>query len=87
MKKTPLRRVSKKRQKQLREYSVLREQYLETHRGCAVCGERRATEIHHMAQRRGEMLNDPVWFLAVCRECHTDIHARPSWARQKGYLI
>jgi hypothetical protein len=88
MKRTPLRKVSKKRQKELREYSKLRKAHLSEHPTCEVCKERQATDIHHiLARGRGGGLNDTGNFLAVCRPCHTLIHEKPSYARENGWLI
>jgi len=27
------------------------------------------------------------YFMAVCDECHKDIHRNPAWARGEGYLV
>lgn len=45
-----------------------------------------ATEIHHIARRRGARLNDTSKFLAVCRANHERIEQNPSWARREGFL-
>ena len=87
MKRTPLRRVSIKRQKELREYAKIRKEYLAAHPTCEVCGQRKATDIHHRNHRFGSRLNDVEYFLATCRVCHNDIHQRPSAARDRGLLI
>lgn len=100
MKKTPIRRVSKKRRKQNAEYSKKRKAYLEAHPTCEVClaegwGPRRSTDIHHTA-KRGVYLNDEGTWLAVCRTCHDRIEwgeqrngvrqYGKTWARAQGYL-
>lgn len=85
MKKTPLRRVSKKQQARLRIYYKLRDDYLSQHPVCQCCNERKSQDIHHVAGR-GSLLNDTEHFMAVCRPCHDGIHARPSVAREKGWL-
>lgn len=46
-----------------------------------------ATEIHHKAKRRGKMLLDENFWLAVCRENHERIEADKAWARREGYLL
>jgi len=92
MRKTPLRRVSKKRQAQLKEYGKLRKEYLEEHSKCEVCQSRNATEIHHK-MGRGKHTNDVEYFVAICRTCHNNVHFGtnqgygPSWARENGWLI
>lgn len=97
MRKTPLRRVSKQKQKQNREYGKLREKFMAENPGCKVCegeGEpnpRRAVDVHHVSGR-GSKTNDVSTWLPVCRQCHDDIHfgatrgRGSSWARERGYL-
>jgi hypothetical protein len=117
-----MRRVSKKRERQLREYSTRRERYLAEHPVCEVWlrekgwhpsprmpgyfvrservtdhfsgetlidkfGAPRSTEIHHTNKRRGEMLNDERFWLAVCRENHERIEGNKAWARREGFLL
>lgn len=90
MKRTPLRRVSKKRQKDLREYGKLRKEYIAGHPVCEVCGTRKTTDIHHKGVaggvKRGSNLNNTDTWIGVCRACHTDIEMNKTWAREKGYL-
>jgi hypothetical protein len=45
-----------------------------------------STEVHHVAKRRGEMLNDERNWLAVCRHNHERIEQNKGWARANGYL-
>jgi len=45
-----------------------------------------ATEIHHVNKRRGEMLNDERFWLAVCSANHRRIEDNKSWARERGFL-
>lgn len=92
MRRTPLRRVSKKRGKELREYSTTRKAYLLANPFCRVCNSRNlstrlASDIHHKAGRNGKMLNDQAQWLPVCRGCHDHIHRHPAWARAFGFLI
>jgi hypothetical protein len=51
---------------------------------CHLC-EQLATDIHHK-EGRGSKTNDTTTWLGVCRQCHTNIHNNPSWARTEGYL-
>lgn len=85
MKRTPLRRVSKKHAAALKTYSKLRKEYLREHPGCEVCTKNAATDIHHK-EGRGPNLNRADTWLAVCRPCHHEIHTRPSKARERGLL-
>ena len=92
MKRTPLRRVSKKRAKELRHYSAQRLAFLKLRPYCQTCHSRnlnaaRATDVHHTAGRNGKHLNDEARWLAVCRPCHDHIHRHPGWARAMGFLV
>lgn len=102
MKRTPLKRVSSKRSKELREYAKLRKAYLEAHPYCEVWLQEGiidgtslhdllmlaplATDIHHVRGRWGKRLNDTSYWLAVCRQSHDRIHRDPAWAYERGYL-
>lgn len=81
-----IRKLSKKRAKQNREYSTLRKQFLELNPNCRVCGIE-ATDIHHKKGRTGHLLTDIRFFLPVCRRCHQRIELNPSWAKEKGYSL
>ena len=91
LKKTPLRRVSKKQRKRNEEYTELRRDFLEAHPLCGVCHRRKATEVHH-TDGRGERTNATNTWLGCCRPCHQRIHFGasegygPAWAREQGYL-
>ena len=93
LKRSPLRRVSKKRAKENRLYNVLRTEYLQLHTNCKVCENqghvpvRKATEIHHMNKRFGSRLNDMTMWLPVCHACHMAIEADKKNAREVGYLM
>lgn len=82
---TPLRRVSKVRQTQLRRYSAARLEFLREHIRCAICGQR-STEVHHKRGRIGVRLLDFENCIALCLRCHKKIHDNPKWARSAGYL-
>jgi hypothetical protein len=78
--------VSRKQASKLREYYALRKAFLATHPVCEItgCGEK-SVDLHHR-MKRGKYLNDPRYFLAVCRPCHDRCHRNPAWARANGYL-
>lgn len=115
---TPIRKVSSKRSKELREYSKKRKAFLLDHPFCQVWLARNditemgdwfyrdsksgqiysdltllalrpdhACDIHHKAGRTGWRLNDETQWLAVSREAHEWIHANPSEARRRGWLV
>lgn len=83
--KTPLRPMSKKRQKESREYSKKRLWFLTEFPLCEACMTAKSTDVHHIAGRGINYLNEDTW-LATCRKCHDKIHREPIWAREKGYL-
>jgi hypothetical protein len=100
MKRTPLKRVSSKRSKELREYAKLRKAYLEAHPYCEVYLAENglkyegnpidaplATDIHHRRGRWHGRLNETEHWLAVCRESHERIHYHPQWAYERGYML
>ena len=88
MKRTPLRRVSKKRDTELKEYRKLKAAHLKINPYCEVCAKAKATEIHHkLPLGRGGKLCDVTIFLASCRRCHTRIHDNPKWAEENKYLL
>lgn len=47
----------------------------------------RATQIHHRNKRRGVMLNDETYWLAVCAKNHARIENDKAWARANGFLL
>ncbi len=85
LKRSPLRRVSKKRHRESRIYSALRAAQLIANPACEVCHCAIYLDLHHL-KGRGKFYLDPTTFLTVCRSCHEKIHANPSWARANGYL-
>lgn len=87
MRKTRIRRFSKKRAKQNAEYLKLRNKYLEDHTICEVCNERAATQIHHRAGRLNSLLCNVEFFLGTCFECHAFIHDHPAAAKTSGWSI
>jgi hypothetical protein len=87
LKRKPLNKVSKKRRKQLTDYSLIRKEYLEKNNLCHCCQKRPPTDIHHRAGRWQERLNDVAMFSAVCRQCHNYIHDNPEWAYSNLWLI
>lgn len=83
--KTPLRRVSKKRQVEGKQYSLMRKSFLAELSLCEVCMREQSTDVHHIEGRGKNYLNDKTW-LSVCRACHEKIHREPIWSRERGYL-
>lgn len=99
MKRTPLRRVSKKRAVENRQYAKLRAEFLELEENiaCPVVARgltgkplgiwERTTQIHHKKRRYGKLLNDRQYWLAVSAEGHAWIEAHPNQARKLSWLI
>lgn len=91
LRRTPLRRCSKKHSAELAKYYELRSSFLAENTLCegfkvgtAGC-EGDATEVHHTLGR-GKHLNDVDSYLALCRHCHVWCHSHPSQARARGWL-
>lgn len=87
MKRTTLRRVSKKMEKRLRDYRQLKKQVLSQSSFCEMpdCG-KRGFQIHHVHGRSGENLCNTATWMILCTSCHAWIHSHPNEARKKGYL-
>jgi len=84
--KKPMKRVSKKRQADLKEYSRKRLNFLATLPLCEVCGKEKSKDVHHRKGRGKYYLDEDTW-LATCRSCHDRIHKNPIWARENGFLL
>ena len=86
--KQPIRKVSTKRAKQMREYKTYRIDYLFEHPNCECIGcFTRSTDIHHKRGRSGALLTDKEFFLATCRPCHVKIENEPVFAKKMGYSV
>lgn len=82
----PLKRVSDKRKKQEALYSIARKEFLTKNPNCEICGGP-ATDVHHRNGREGERLNDTEWWMALCRSCHSEVHANPAHSYEMGYMV
>lgn len=85
-----MRNRSLKRQKQEREYKIVKAAYLEEHPYCEaewMCHGLLAVEIHHKKGRIGDLLCDKKYFLAVCRMCHDRIEQHPKEAKEQGFSL
>jgi hypothetical protein len=80
-----IRPRSPKRQKQDREYSALRKEFLSINKKCQVkdCI-RRANEVHHKKGRGVYYLDVSTW-MGVCSDHHRIITDKPLWAVLNGY--
>ena len=84
--KTPLRKTSKRRKQEYKEYMRKRAVLLAEKPVCEVCGQRQSTQCHHRNGRNGKNYLDETTFMAVCATCHQYIENNKSWAREMGYL-
>jgi hypothetical protein len=81
-----MRRFSKKREKENRQYRKQRIAFLDGLeceaglKGCTVF----ATEVHHQKGRIGKNLLDRSTWLGVCRNCHDIIEHEPVMAKERG---
>ena len=88
---TPIPRVSKKRQKETVEYLKIRTEYLNEHKLCEAklpgCSGF-STEIHHIkgGEERSTTYLDTTTYMAICRSCHSYVHLNPKISRELGYL-
>lgn len=53
---------------------------------CERCGERVASQVHHMAGRLGDALLDAELFAGLCPGCHDWVHDHPADARAQGWM-
>ena len=94
----PIQKFSKKREKENREYTIKRLQFLAQPENlrCPITKEK-ATDIHHVMKRIGyadewarinniPLLLDTRYWLAVSREGHRWIHDNSIEAKELGYL-
>jgi hypothetical protein len=89
MKRTPLRKVSKKQSGRLRKYYPIQVEFLKKHKWCMICmalhGVKvRSSEVHHSRGRNGRLLYDTRFFVASCRGCRMVPHLNIKWAREVG---
>jgi hypothetical protein len=88
MKRTRLRKVSKARARELKAYATMRQMFLRKNPFCefdAMCL-RHSVDIHHIRGRRGNLLTDERYLMAICREHHDWIHSNSRKAREMGLL-
>lgn len=81
---------SKKREREERIYSVERLIFLSENPKCQ-CGldgcTGLSTEVHHKKGRRGRLLMDKRFWLAVCRNCHDYITEHSKQAIKLGFSL
>lgn len=82
-----IRKVGKKRSKELAEYSNKKRKFLELNPMCAVFPSKRAEDIHHIRGKVGSRFLDERYWLAVSRSGHIWIHANEVEASKKGWVL
>lgn len=86
LRRTPIRRISKKKAAQLTQYTRLRATFMAQRPTCEKCQRRASTECHHRHGRTGSNYLDVTTWAALCGPCHREIHNRPGQARAAGWL-
>lgn len=81
-----MRRQSRKRASESREYSKLRKAFLIAHPICQACEDRPSVEIHHLRGRIGRLLNMTEFWMALDSQCHAWIGDHKAKARELGWL-
>jgi len=81
-------KVSKKRAEKDKVYLQLRKEFLTKNLKCMICNFNKPTDIHHQfigANRNKYYLEVDTW-MALCRNCHNDVHDNPKKSRELGYI-
>ncbi len=93
MKRTALRKVSKKRAAQLAMYRGLKDFILRQRPFCECLSPtaapscmNRASTLHHIRGRIGPNLCDERYLMPICVTCHDWIHSHAREARRLGLL-
>ena len=89
IKRTEIKKVSKKRVGLLQQYSAQRKAFLAKPFNfyCRVDTTQPATQIHHQRGRVGKLLLDERYWIPVSAEGHRWIHDNPAKAREMGFIL
>lgn len=84
--KAKIKRTSKKRAKENRQYTPVKRKYLQDHPICEVegCGAP-STDLHHVRGRSGKQLLKIEDFMATCRPHHDQFEKEDKAARDAGH--
>lgn len=82
----PISKASDKQAARLKIYAIDRVKFLEGKR-CAVFPHLKATQVHHMKGRIGELLLDQRYWLPVSDSGHKEIELNPEWAKAEGFSL
>lgn len=86
MKRSALRKISKKRVRHNLVYQKAKRIYMRDHPICEACICHPSESLHH---RKGRIshLSNPEFFMAVCNLCHQKIELNRKWDFEMGYLL
>lgn len=84
---TNIKPISDKQAKRLKEYRIVRDEYLKKHPNCERCGSPNNLTIHHMKGKIGDLLTDKAYFKTLCMKCHDFIERRPEIAKETGFSL
>lgn len=90
MKKTPLKRMSQKREADYKAYLKERDEFLAKNKFCEMLGigcSIKSQDLHHMKGRTGKLLRDKMWWFPICSRCHRWIHDNMKEARRRGLVL
>lgn len=59
-----------------RTWKRIRDRYIRNHPVCEICGEKAAEEVHHVIPISEGGQHTDKNLMALCHECHKDIHRR-----------
>lgn len=91
MRRTPIRRRSKKETERLRRYQTAR--YIVAERSNGYCEANTPNcrgpldQVHHRKGRDGDLVDDVDLLLGVCWSCHNYIHNNPLHSYERGWMI
>ncbi len=82
-----LRHRSKKMEALYRIRRPVVKAYMEEHPVCERCLMARSTDPHEpLTRARGGSIVDPENIVALCRKCHSEVHASPAQSLKEGWL-
>jgi hypothetical protein len=89
MKRSPLKKMSKKKAQQDRAFRILKPIYIRSHPYCEMFDDcfNETVDIHHMKGQAGELMCDEEWFKATCRPCHDWVETHKNKARAMGLIL
>jgi hypothetical protein len=83
-----IKSVSDKKLVELKEYRLVRDGYLATHKVCEHPECKNLSEdLHHAKGRVGSLLTDVRYFKALCRRCHRWVEDNPEQAKALGLSL